>query len=92
MINALRKKLNARGRYKIKKDNFNRDIPVLVRTEKIISSEQKEKLRAAGYNYRVVVDNVLSGQVIDIQHLNILAELPFVSQIELSNPLYEEKF
>ncbi|MDJ0508708.1 MAG: hypothetical protein QNJ64_05585 [Crocosphaera sp.] len=91
MTNALKQKLDAKGRYRLRKRDFSDAIPILVRTATNPSSEQQERLNLAGYHYRVVVDDVLSGYVDDLEHLEKLADLSFVRQIEVSAPLYAEK-
>ncbi|MGK7943766.1 MAG: hypothetical protein AB4058_04790 [Microcystaceae cyanobacterium] len=91
MTNALKRKLDAKGRYRLRKKQFGDGIPILVRTATNPSTEQQESLNLAGYHYRVVVGDILSGYVEDIEHLEKLADLPFVRQIEVSAPLYAEK-
>lgn len=90
MFNTLQKKINARGRHKLSQGMLKGEIEVMVRTEKPPSPEQQKELQEAGCRTHFISGNVLSCNIADKSHLEEVAQLPFVSRIELSEPMFEE--
>jgi hypothetical protein len=87
MSKALYEKLNVWGQWQLEQGILGDIIEVLVRTEKPLSPQQKDKLQEIGYRTFSVAGNFSSGSVSNIGQLEKVAELPFVRQIELSFPL-----
>ena len=90
MTSLLKQKLDAKGRYRIRKEQITNPIRIMVRTERNLSKEQEIMIEEAGYHYRILVDNLLTGHIANVEQLEKLAALPFVRQIEVSAPLYGE--
>lgn len=90
MTNALQVKLNARGRHQLAQGRTRGRVEALVRLAAPPTPQQQEELQAAGYCTRYIMGTVISGAVIDVERLQELAELPFVSQIEILAHMYPE--
>ena len=65
-------------------------IEALIRTEGPPTAEQEEALRQAGWRTLSPLGRVLTGTVAGPRELEALLRLPFVRQVEISRPLYQE--
>lgn len=90
MSKELQQKLNSRGRHQLESGNFSGIVEVLIRTQRPLNSDQKQQMRQAGCRLRSIMGNVLTGMVTDVEHLENVAQLPFVCQMELSTPMFQE--
>ena len=84
------KKLDPRSRRSLATGSLQGSVEALLRTERPITSSQEEELREAGWTCFSTIGNVASGKILDAEHVKVVAELPFVRQVELSQPLFEE--
>jgi len=90
MANAIEEKLDAHGRRLLASGQLRGPLDIVLRTQSPITSEQESKIRNAGCVLRSKLGNVLSGVVDDATRLAEIAQLPFVQQIELSRPMFQE--
>jgi hypothetical protein len=78
------KKIDPRTRHRVPATGT---IEILIRTQGPVSPEQKECLVEAGFAPSAVLGRILEGEVTDRSHLENVARLPFVSEIEISRPM-----
>lgn len=90
MINPLMKKIDARGRYQLKRNQLSGKLEVMVLTTRRPTFEQRQELQAAGCSTRFELGNVLTCSISDVAHLEVVARLPFVRKIELSRSMFED--
>lgn len=90
MSKALYKKLNTWGQSQLEQGILGDIIEVMLRTTKPLSAQQQDELQGIGYRTRYVMGNFSSGSVNSVTQLEKVAELPFISQIELSFPISKE--
>jgi hypothetical protein len=86
---TLDRKLDPRGRRRLSSGELVGDVELLVRTEAEVTTDDRESLQRAGLDVHYVTGNVLSGAV-SAGKLAAVAELPFVSRIEVSRALFSE--
>ena len=84
-----RKKLDARGRWLLRKLAPDAMVEVLLRLEYDPEPEQLEALREAGCIVESVAGNVLAARV-SVAGLARLAELPFVCSMQISRDLFNK--
>ncbi len=84
------KKLDPFGRRQLRRGELEGPIEALVRTERTPSPEDEASLRRIGWDTRSAVAHVLSGTVAGPRELEELIQLPFIRQVQLSQPLHEE--
>lgn len=89
MSKELQQKLNSRGKHQLESGNLSGMVEVLIRAQRPLNSEQKQQMREAGCRLRTVTGAV-STMVTDVEHLENVARLPFVSHIELSTEMFQE--
>lgn len=89
MNEALLEKTDARTR-RVLSQGEPGSYEALIRTASLITAEERARLEMAGFITFCVVGTVLSGAIPSSGCLDAVAELPFVEEIELSRPLYEE--
>lgn len=83
------KKLDARGRQLIGKLNPDAEVEIFLRLEFDPTSEQLDALQSAGCRLGSSAGNILTARVA-VSRLEELAELPFVSSLQLSRELFRE--
>ncbi|MUG95494.1 hypothetical protein F7734_25280 [Scytonema sp. UIC 10036] len=89
MSKSLKEKLSLWGQQQIEQ-GISGEINVLVRYKQPLSREQEDKLEEVGYRNYSTAGNFSSGAVGNVNQLQKVAELPFVSEIELSFPLKKQ--
>lgn len=88
-VTVSRKKLDARGRWLLRKLSPDAVVEILLRLEYDPDPAQLETLREAGCLIDSAAGNVLAARV-SVGALARLAELPFVRSIQLSRDLFGE--
>lgn len=83
-------KLDARGRRHLAAGDCHEAIGLLVLTAAPLAEEQLAALERAGMTTYAAEGTVLSGTVDGIEHLRLVAELPFVVRIELPRRTHPE--
>ncbi len=84
------KKIDARGRHALEEAGPGSSVEVMIRTAAPLTAVQRRDLLTAGFQAHFSSGTVLSGAVPDARLLPELAELPFVSHIEVSRDVYPE--
>jgi hypothetical protein len=90
MSNILQSKVNAKDWHQLRQNKLKGSVDALLHTEALLTPQEQADLYAAGFSIHYVMKSVLSGQVFDITRLEEIAQLPFVTKIELSQPMLEE--
>ena len=85
----LRKKLDARTRRRLDRDELGEHCEVLLRTEAPPSESERLELDKLGVTTYAQVGNVISARI-PSDRLMDLARLDFVRRIEISRDLYQE--
>lgn len=90
MSAALRRKIDSRSRHELSQGPETDAIEVLIRTVAPPTCEQQQALTTAGLVPYATVGRVLTGAIRGKDHLEAIADLPFVSEIEVSRRLFRE--
>ena len=83
------KKLDARGRRLLEKLDSNTEVELLMRLDSAPDADQLQTLRQIGCRIGSGAGNVLTTRV-TASRLAELAELPFVSSLQLSREIFDE--
>ena len=84
------KKIDARGRHGLMYPGLKGSVEVMIRTAAPLTPVQRRDLLTAGFEAHFASGTVVSGAVPDVSMLPDLAELPFVSHIEVSRDIFPE--
>jgi hypothetical protein len=90
MKDNLGKKLDARARYSLSKGELKGAVEVLLRLRRPPSAEEQAQLQQTGYRQRSLTGTISSGTIDDPAQLEGIAQLPFVSRIEVSRTTFTE--
>ena len=83
-------KLDPRSRRRLATGSLEGTLEALLRTERPMTPSQEQELHDAGWQARSKIGTVVSGTILDPDHIVAVARLPFVRQVEISQPMYEE--
>lgn len=90
MSKELQQKLDPRCRHQLESGKLSGKVGVLIHTRRPLNPDQKQQIKDAGYTLASMMGTILTGIVADTKNLESVAQLPFVSQIELSSPMFQE--
>lgn len=82
-------KISAVARRELRQGELRGPVEALLRTEDPPTQDQQQQLLDAGWHTRSATAQVLAGTA-EAEQLEAICRLPFVRQVELSRPLYQE--
>lgn len=91
MDRLLLNKIDARGRHGLLEGDLEGSVEVMIRTAAPLTPVQRRDLQTAGFQAHFASGTVLSGAVANASLLAELAELPFVSRIEVSRDVFPDR-